>query len=345
MSTTDTSAVTSAVQTAGTFATPEIKTFYERELLSVALAEFYHCSFGLPGRIPEGAGGTLEWRIFQALSAATTPLTEAVTPASTAPDIGYVNVTPSWYGSFIQHSDVFKLTAIDPIVKMYSRRLGEQAGLTADTLTRDLMCAEGTAQIADSTGSRGSLTSSNLLDADELLEAWATLKANDAKGFDFLDGRYAVILHPYAFKDLMRDPEFKNTLTQAKPRSDDHPIFRGEVPDWMGMRFFMTSNAKYIADAGDTYTDVYFTLVIAREAIGVGGIGSFWFDMQMGMGGTGNEIMPVDLMVVPAEQPSKSDPLGQRGTIGWKASQEEVELNANWMVRIEHACDMGTNAS
>jgi len=344
MAVTYTTATGTSVQTATTFATPEIKEFYEMELLARALPELFHCSFAKQGRIPERAGGLIEWRKFKSLSAATTPLVEGVTPASTAPDIGYVTATPKWYGSAIRGSDVFAMTAIDDIWAEYSTVLGEQAADTADQLCRDLMVASGTAQIVGQTA-RGSITESDVLTADELLKAWATLKAQNARGFDFIGGRYAVLIHSYAWKDLMRDPEFRNAIQEAAPRSDEHPLFTGEVHDFMGMTFFITSNAKLFANEGSGSTvDVYITLVLARDAFGIAGIGSAWFDMELGMGGTGERVMPVQLIVKPVGSGGPiDDPLDQVGSIGWKASQEEIELDANWAIRIEHACSMGTN--
>ncbi|NIN70259.1 MAG: N4-gp56 family major capsid protein [Anaerolineae bacterium] len=342
MGVTYTTASTGSVQTASDFATPEIKTFYEMELLDRALPELYHCSFTKAGRIPERAGGTIEWRKAKALPVATTPIVEGVTPESTAGDWGYVTATPNWYGSYIRHSDVLQLTAIDDVVLEDSQRLGEQAGDTADQLTRDLMVASGTEQVVGQSLITD-ITANDTLTADALLQAWATLKAQGARGFDFIGNRLAVILHSFAWKDLMRDPEFRNAIQEAGVRSDDHPLFTGDVWDFMNMRFFITSNAKVGVDAGSSTVDVYYTLVIARDAIGISGIGSAWFDMQLGMGGTGNRIMPVELIAKQVDSGGVENALNQRGSIGWKASQEEVELDANWLVRIEHACSMGAN--
>jgi N4-gp56 family major capsid protein len=36
--------------------------------------------------------------------------------------------------------------------------------------------------------------------------------------------------------------------------------------------------------------------------------------------------------------PSKSDPLGQRGSVGWKTWQGTVILNDAWMAVLEAAC-------
>ena len=37
--------------------------------------------------------------------------------------------------------------------------------------------------------------------------------------------------------------------------------------------------------------------------------------------------------------PSKSDPLGQTGFIGWKTYTASVRLNESWLVRLECAVD------
>jgi len=91
-----------AVQVGSMFSNAEIKTYYLMALLERALPRLYHCSFAQRADIPERAGGTVEWRKFGALTAATTAITPGVTPASEATSVEYITATPSWYGSYIR---------------------------------------------------------------------------------------------------------------------------------------------------------------------------------------------------------------------------------------------------
>jgi N4-gp56 family major capsid protein len=117
-------------------------------------------------------------------------------------------------------------------------------------------------------------------------------------------------------------------------------MFTGEVYDYLGIRFFVTSQAKYLVDAGAGNVDVYFTLIIGRDAFGVAGLGQTRPQMQLGMGGTGNPVMPVSIINKPL---GYADELDLRASTGWKMTQEEKELDPTFCIRIEHACSLGSN--
>jgi len=339
--TTDTG-VTGATQIGTMFSTTEIKTYYIMALLDRALPRLYHCNFAQRADIPERAGGTAEFRKFSSLSVATTALTPGVTPTSTAAEVTNITVTPAWYGSYIRFSQEFKRTAIDNILEEFIEMLGEQAGNTADQLARALFVASGTAQIVGQS-LRTSLTTSDTMTGSQMAKAYSTLLASNARPFEEIDGRYAVIMHPHVWYDLQESPDFRNAYQQAQPRSEDHPLFTGEMYDYMGMRIFVTSNGYYETDGGASTVDAYVTLVIGQNAFGIAGIGATGFDMELGMGGTGNPPMPVDIKAHPIGEATPSDPLGQRGSVGWIASQQEVELDSTFCVRVECASSMGSN--
>lgn len=322
--------------------TTEIKTYYLMTLLERALPQLYHCNFAQRATIPKGGGNTVEWRKFSALSVATTALTEGVTPASQGSTVTTLSAIPLQYGSFIRYSDILELTAIDDVVEEYVVMLGEQAGDTADQLARALFVASGTAQIVGQ-ALRTSLTAANTMSAAQLAKAWATLAAANARPFDEVDGKYPAIIHPHVWHDLFQDAEFRNAVQQAKPRSEDHPLFTGEVWDYMGIRFFVSSNAYIETDGGLGTVDAYLTLIIGRNAFGIAGIGAQDFRMELGAGGTGSPPKPVDLIFKGLGSEGSGDPLDQRATIAWKAIQEEKELDATWCVRIESASSIGSN--
>lgn len=323
--------------------TTENKTFYEMVLLNRAIGRYYHCNLCVPSRIPAKKGGTVEWRKVSSLSEATTPLVEGVTPAGQAASIVNQTATPLQYGAYIRHSDHLDLIGLDPMAKEFSEILGEQAGLTADTLARTLMVASGTAQIVDSVALRTSLAATNTIAGGDITKAWATLTNVNALPFEFLGGRYAVIISAFGWEDLLNSSDFRNAAQEAKPRSDEHPFFSGQVFDFMGCRFFITSQAYKETDGGASSVDAYVTMVIGKGAFGIAGIGDEWIRMEMGMGGTGKRVMPVNLINHQLGTGGPSDPLNQRASIGWTGFQQEKELDSTLMVRIEHACSSGSN--
>jgi len=72
---------------------------------------------------------------------------------------------------------------------------------------------------------------------------------------------------------------------------------------------------------GGVNADVYPVLYVARDAYGIVAL---------------KGMFAVTPMVV-NPKPSDSDPLAQRGHVGWKSMQTAVILNDAWMVRGEVA--------
>jgi len=76
-----------------------------------------------------------------------------------------------------------------------------------------------------------------------------------------------------------------------------------------------------MVSADASHADVYPILYFARDAYGT-----------VALKGQ-NAITPT--VINPT--PTKSDPLGQRGSVGWKTMQTAVILNDAWMARLECA--------
>src|SRR5258705_220064 len=115
-----------------------IKTQYERRLLTRALPRLVHGRNGVIARLNKF--GSYELRKYGSLSAITSALTEGTTPAEQpAPSLTLTTITPLFYGSWIGGTDIIDMEAFDPIVSETSSILGEQAGLSADTLIRNVL--------------------------------------------------------------------------------------------------------------------------------------------------------------------------------------------------------------
>src|SRR5512133_1099470 len=133
-----------ATQTYGAGAgqlTNEQKTFYDRNLLSRLLPNLTFMLFGQQRQMPAREGMAVNFRRFASLAAATTALTEGVTPESGSLTVSVVTATPSQYGYWVELSDVLDFSAIDPVLVETGELLGEQAANTLDILTRDILVA------------------------------------------------------------------------------------------------------------------------------------------------------------------------------------------------------------
>ena len=117
----------------------ENKTFYDMTLIEEASPMLIHAQFGQKRPIPRNGGKKIEFRRFAPLAKALTPLTEGVTPDGKKMSVTAIEAEVKQYGDYITQSDVLELTTIDNTIVEATTMLGNQAGLTLDTVTREVM--------------------------------------------------------------------------------------------------------------------------------------------------------------------------------------------------------------
>ena len=293
----------------------EMKTFYDMTLIDEAQASLVHDQFAQKRPIPQGSGKTIEFRKFASLPKALTPLTEGVTPDGKSLTVTAITATVAQYGDYITQSDVLELTALDNTILEATKLLGRQAGLTLDTITRNVLqsgtnvtycpkvAADGT---ETEVTSRSALDNTCQLTVKVIQQVVAKLRAQNAPT---INGKYVAIIHPYVAYDLMRDPEWIEAHKYAKPEN----LYEGEIGEIAGVRFVQTTEAK-IYEGG-----VFGSLFMGDGAYGVTEItggGLQTIVKQKGSAGT-------------------ADPLDQRSSVGWKAIKTAELLIPNYLVRVE----------
>ena len=293
----------------------EMKTFYDMTLIDEAQASLVHDQFAQKRPIPKNSGKTIEFRKFASLPKAMTPLTEGVTPDGKSLNVTAITATVAQYGDYITQSDVLELTTIDNTIVEATKLLGRQAGLTLDTVTRNVLqsgtnvtycpkvAADGT---ETEVSSRANLDETCQLTVKVVQKVVAKLRGQNAPT---INGKYVAIIHPYVAYDLMRDPEWIEAHKYAKPEN----LYEGEIGEIAGVRFVQTTEAK-IYDGG-----VFGSLFMGEGAYGVteiAGGGLQTIVKQKGSAGT-------------------ADPLDQRSSVGWKAIKTAELLIPNYMVRVE----------
>lgn len=307
---------TTLKNTSGNNLSPEMKTFYDKALLKFAKPNLVHDQFAQKRNIPKNGGKTIEFRRYSQLPKALTPLTEGVTPDGQNLNVSTVTATVSQYGGYITLSDMLLLTAIDNNLMEAIELLGDQAGRTLDTITREVLCG-GTNVIygsGDTVSARTSITSAMKLTVGDIKRAVRRLKVGLAKP---INGYYVAIVHPDVVYDLENDDEW----IEASQYAGSTQIFEGEIGKLYGVRFVESTEAKIWAKAGASNISVYATLVMGANAYGttnVEGGGLESIVKQLGSGGT-------------------ADPLNQRATAGWKAVKTAEILYNDYLVRIESA--------
>lgn len=293
---------------------PEMKTYYSDYLIDNASPLLVHDQFGQKHPIPKNGGKTIEFRKYSPLGKATTPLTEGVVPDGQALNVSALTATVAQYGGWIKLTDMLLLTAIDNNMVQATQLIGDQAGRTLDTITREVLNAGTNVQYGDGTSktSRATLTQSDKLTVQAVFRAVRTLKKNLAKP---IDGSYVAIIHPDIAYDLMTSDQW----VDVNKYSNATNIFNGEIGKIGGCRFVESTEAKIFAKAGASGIDVYSTLFFGANAYGVTevtGGGLQHIVKQLGSAGT-------------------ADPLNQIASVGWKAIKTAEILVEPYMLRVE----------
>lgn len=289
----------------------EMKTYYSGYLIDNAKPNLVHDQFGQKHPIPKNGGKTINFRRFMPFDKATTPLSEGITPDGGALSVTSLSSTLAEYGYYVTLSDMLTLTSVDNTLTETSELLGNQAGATLDTVTREVLNGGTNVMYAGGVSARSSLTSNSKLTVDDIFKAARFLKTQNAPK---INGSYVAIIHPDVAYDLMRDSEW----VEANKYSAATNLFEGEIGKIAGVRFVESTEAKIFKEDS---VSVYSTLVLGANAYGVtelegGGLRSII--KQLGSGGT-------------------ADPLNQRATAGWKAIKTAERLVENYMIRIESA--------
>ena len=302
----------------------ENKTFYDRALVEEAGPNLIHGQFGQKRPIPKNGGKRIQFRRYASLPKALKPLTEGVTPEGRKLSATAVEAEGNQYGDFVCLSDVLDLTAIDNNVLEATKAVGRQAGLTLDTITRNVLqsgtnvfyCPKvGANGVQTPVTDRSGLDKTCTLTVDVVKKVAAMLKAANAPK---IDGDYVCILHPYVAYDIMSDPRWEEMHKYTTPEN----MYQGEIGRIAGVRFVETSEAavyKGTENSCPTGLAVFGCLFIAQGAYGVTevtGGGLQTIIKQLGSAGT-------------------ADPLDQRSTVGWKALQTAEILMEPYMVRVE----------
>ena len=298
----------------------EMKTFYEKRLIDQAEPALVHDQFGDPYPIPANGGKNIEFRKYDSLPKATTPLTEGVTPDGQTMNVSTVTAEVRQYGGWVPITDTLQLTAIDNNILQATKIIASQAGRTLDTIVRDVLAGgtnviyapkigEGGAETAVT--SRATLDATCQLTSDLIARAATQLKAMNA---DPIGTSFVGIIHPYVAYDLRRDPDWIDVHKYAQPDE----IYNGEIGKLHGVRFVETSEAKIWKGTGcPAGLAVFSTLILGAHAYGsteIEGGGLEHIVKQLGYG---------------------DDPLNQRASVGWKAHKTAERLVEQYMVRIE----------
>lgn len=296
--------------------TVENKVFYDRVLLERLLPNLVFYKYGQKKPLPKHEGGTINFRRFNSLNPATTPLTEGQPGDGSNLSISQVVATPLQYGDYGTFTDKVDLIGIDPVLTESSQVFGEQAANTVDQVIASTIFAGTNVLYTSATPGRNNIGANDVITGTHIRRAVRTLKRNNVKPLE--GGFYIGFIHPDVAYDIMSDSLWQD----VSKYNGGQAIIEGEIGKIHGVRFIETTNAMTWANSSEI--DVYGTLIIGKEAYGITDVESQ---------GAGKP----ELIVKPRGSAGTADPLNQISSIGWKCFFAAVRLQELAAVRIESA--------
>ena len=268
---------------------------------------------------------------------AITPLVEGVTPTGSTLTNQDYTVQLYQYGDFMTMTDVIEDTHTDPILQQMTDILGESAASTVETLRFNVLKAGTNVFYANAVAGRSSvITTISLADQRRVTTGLNRQNAKKittvvASTADFntksVEASYMAITHPDLESDIRNMTGFIPVASYGPHTSP----FEGEIGSVEQVRYLTSTIFAPWADAGGakgllrstsgTSADVYPVLIFGRDAFGIVPL-------------KGKSSM-TPMVVNP--KPAPGDPLGQRGTVGWKLWTATVILQDAFMARLEVA--------
>lgn len=249
---------------------PELKTFYDTELLENARTEMFYAQFGRKQRLPKNGGTTVEWRKFNTFDRAS-ELKEGVIPTGQQFGASSITASISQYGTYTSITDKLEMRAYDNVILAATEEMGASAAATQETLIRDALLVGTNVMYCDNIDADGKVLSTPTTPAtmgaggktgstgNEVPDGWALLtptmvnKAVTKMKKDRvprINGKYYAVIHPSVAYDLRQSKEWIEVHKYAATSE----IFNGEIGELHGCRFIEDTFAP-ILGGSYTYSD------------------------------------------------------------------------------------------
>lgn len=297
---------------------PEVRTYFDRLLLTLARPYFIYDLFAQKRQIPLNSGLQMVFRRYGTLTSATVPLTDGQTPTGDQLSVTDFQAQIQWYGSFVTITDQVQYVVQDRVLNEATKVLSLQLGLTIDTLIRDMMVS--TASTIQCTNGVNGNTPTEVTDADiqnaviALRQGNARLMTNPLPG-ELKIGTAPVRSSYWGFMsvDLQADLEAVSSFISVANYPNPMNALEAEWGTTRNVRWLLNTNG-YSTSAG-----VYSSFILGQEAYGVVRLGA----------------KEAEFIVKPLGASGTADPLNQRGTVGYKYPFATRILNDNWITNLQ----------
>jgi N4-gp56 family major capsid protein len=284
---------------------------------------------------PLGANKTMSmpFRRYNSLALATTPLTEGVTPKGKKISVTDITLNLNQYGDLVEITDVVTDTHTDPVIQQMTPVLSEQAAKTVETIRFGVLkaCtnkfyANGSTRAAVNTPITLSLQRkiTRALKRQNASTITTVVKSTANFNTESVSPSFACVAHTDCETDIRAMTGFIDVKDYGSVTPYENEIGAVENVRYLISNIFepYLGAGGAVGDmisAGDVAADVYPYIFFGRDAYAISALKGQY------------AITPT--VINPT--PSKSDPLGQRGSIAWKTMQGACILNDNWMAVLE----------
>lgn len=285
---------------------------------------------------PKNATDSVKFRRPIPFTPSTIPLVEGVTPSPDRMAYEDVSVQLKQYGRWVEITDWVEDTHEDPVFSNAGELMGELAQATAEQVIfaavkggTNVFYANGTARTDVNTV----ITLAKIRAVTTALEVQGAERITKilARGPDYgsqsVEAGFVAVAHSYLANDIRNLAGFTKVADYAQMK----PISQYEIGAVEDIRFILSKDLAPFADAGGakgsmrstsgTNADVFPVLVFGQDSFA-----------QVPLKGA-NAMTPI----VVQPKPVQGDPLGQRGSVGFKFATAALILNELWQARLEVA--------
>lgn len=306
-----------------------IKTYYDRMLLETLDPETKFYQFGVKKPLPVGEGNAIQWNRPRRLGFGQ-KLAAGLKPSANVLSTIRVSSIIELYGGYTALDEQVVLTAVSDVLDIATSELAKQASETLDrsivhsliffddpnTATSAVHVVKTSASLVISTNTTVANTYSNVLIAvSDIRKCVVELRRKRVPTFD--GQNYIGIMHPLVSEDLRSDATWQNWHQYTTPEF----LYRGEVGRVEGCRFVETDFTPISAGSGSGYA-ISATTANVTSAMAYGTV-------IFGRGFYGVSELDGGIKTYLVQGPSKSDPLNQITTYGWKAYFASKVLNVS----------------
>lgn len=286
-------------------------------------------------RMPKNKSTSIKFRRPVPFTASTVPLQEGVTPTARTFAYEDVQATLKQFGDLVTHTDVILDTHEDPVLQDMTAMSGENIGRTREQLDYGIVKAGTSVHYANGASRAAVNTPISLsklragvryLKAQKAMKITKILDGSEDYATRPVEAAFVAVCHTDCDADIRNLPGF-TPVAEYGHRKTISEFECGMVEE---VRFIQSADLEPWTDAGGlkgsmvstsgTNADVYPIMLFGQNA---------WATVAL----RGKDA--IEPSVISAHTKDKSDPLGQKGFVGWKFWWAGLILNQTWMTRIE----------